>query len=172
MDDKKREKVRGAQIAKWIGKVLLSAVILLVLAVGGGVAYTWYMGQQDIENTAAVATPAEPPKSTVIEPRKPYPGMTVGASVSMLTSPVAPGANASITVKTVPTADCTITVEYNKVPSRDSGLKPKAADAFGIVSWSWTVDQAAPIGTWPAKVTCTYGEKSAVVIGDLIVAAQ
>jgi hypothetical protein len=88
----------------------------------------------------------------------------------MLTSPEAPGDNVSMSVKTVPTSTCTIRVEYNKIPSTDSGLVAKTADEFGIVSWTWTVGEDVPLGTWPAKVTCVYNGRSAVVQGDLQVA--
>jgi hypothetical protein len=137
--------------------------------VGGGVGYTWYMGQHDDGSTLGVATPVEATPAPVIKPSKPSPNAPVGASVQMLTTPVVPGENASITVKTTPMANCTIKVEYNKVASTDSGLIPKAADEFGIIGWSWTVEESVPLGTWPVTVTCTYNKKSAMVRGDLVV---
>jgi hypothetical protein len=89
------------------------------------------------------------------------------AALQALTSPVKAGQNSSVNVKTNATSTCTINVSYNNVASKDSGLTPKVADAYGNVSWSWTVDPTAPVGSWPVKVTCVYRGRSAVVIGNL-----
>lgn len=151
-----------------VRNVLVVIGILLVLVVGCGVAYVWYIGQQPV-NTAAEETPIETVQAPVIKPPQPAANAKVGAAVHMLTSPVAQGANASITVKTTPAAECTIKVVYDKTPSTDSGLIAKVADEYGMVSWSWTVEVSAPTGKWPAKVTCSSGEQSAVVQGDLVV---
>lgn len=148
---------------------MISVVALLLLAVGGGVAYTWYMGQ-DESDLSAIAAPVEAEPAPVITHLKPAANAKVGAAVQMLTSPVAPGSNASITVKTNPDAVCTITVIYDKTASKDSGLSTKTADEFGVLSWAWTVEASAPLGKWPVKVTCTYNKQSAVVQGDLVVA--
>lgn len=143
---------------------LIAIVVLAVLLVGAGVAYTWYTGKQEpVKKTEPVPVVARPLVNT---PTQPLPTAKVGASVQSLTSPVAPGDNVTIAVKTNPKANCKITVEYNKVPSKDSGLIPKNADEFGLVSWTWTADIAAPVGKWPAKVTCANAKNSAMVQGD------
>lgn len=161
-----------ARIAKFIRNTAISIGVLLVLIVGGGIAYTWYMGQSSPENTAAVAAPVEVKPTPVIKHVKPAANAKVGASVQMLTSPVTPGSNASITIKTNPESTCTITVVYDKVASKDSGLTSKVADEYGMVSWAWTVETSVPLGKWPVKVTCTHNKNSAVVQGDLQVAKQ
>lgn len=164
------EKVNKARILKRIRNVLLGIVVLTVLLVGGGVAYTWYMGQQPVENTAAVAQPvASPAPPPVITPTRPAPDAKVGASVQMITSPIAPGSNASITIKTNPEAVCTIKVVYDKIESKDSGLSPKTANEFGMAEWTWTVEPSVPAGKWPVKVTCANEKHSAMVQGDLVV---
>jgi hypothetical protein len=89
------------------------------------------------------------------------------AAVEVLTSPVAPGENAMISVKTNPTSTCKISVIYNNVPDTDSGLVPHKADSFGTVNWAWTVPKNTPLGSWPVTVTCQYYTKSAVVSQDL-----
>jgi hypothetical protein len=150
--------------------MVLSIVVLAVVFVGGGLGYTWYMGQQPVDTTAAIAEPVVTKPAPEIKPVKPSANAKESASVQMLTSPVAPGANASISVKTNPASKCTIKVEYNKILSTDSGLTAKTADEFGMVSWTWTVEETAPLGKWPVKVTCTYNKKSAFVQGDLKVA--
>lgn len=159
-----------SRITKFIRNTLISVGVLLVLVLGGGVAYTWYMGEYGETTSTAIAVPVEAAPPTGITPTKPTADAPVSASVQMLTSPIIPGSNASITVKTTAESECTITVEYNKVPSTDSGLKSQVADDFGMVSWAWTVEESVPLGKWPVIVTCAYNDKSAVVKGELVVA--
>ena len=162
--------IRQSRIVRSVRNAAISMLVLLVLAVGAGVAYTWYMGQSEVENTSVVAEPVEYEPAPVVKPRAPAQNAKVGASVQALTSPVQPGDNTSLTVKSTPSASCAISVIYDKMPSTDSGLKPQIADDFGIVSWAWTVEPSAPLGVWPMKVTCTYLKQSAVVQADLDVA--
>ena len=157
----------GARVAKFVRNTAVSIGVLLVLAVGGGVAYTWYMGQQPVDTTTAIAEPVDVAPRQEIKPPTMSPDAAVSASVQMLTSPIMPGDNASITVKTNPKAVCSIVVEYDDVASNDSGLSLKTADEFGNVSWSWTVEPEVPLGTWPVDVTCAHNEKSAMVRGDV-----
>jgi hypothetical protein len=77
-----------------------------------------------------------------------------------ITSPVAHGHVASISVKTVPGAVCAITVIYKSGPSRAKGLTQKAADNTGAVAWSWIVGTRTTPGTWPVFVTCSSGGKT------------
>src|SRR2546426_12089846 len=56
-----------------------------------------------------------------------------------LTSPVSPGNPASMTIKTVPSAKCQITVQYLSGPSKAKGLIPQTADSEGQVTWTWLV---------------------------------
>lgn len=158
-----------AKIIRTARNVLLSAVVLLVLLGSAGLTYTWFIGQnsdvsvEESLQTQAAATPA-------IGPPKPSPKAPASAAIQALTTPVTPGDNAMVTVKTLQTAKCVISVEYDDVASTDSGLTPKVADDWGIVSWTWTVDASAPYGEWPVEVTCTYNKKTAVVKGYLEVA--
>lgn len=166
--DGEKEAVKR-RLPKGVRNTLISAVVLLVLLVAGGVGYVWYMGQQPLATTAkAPAVESKAPQE--IKPTLPSADTQESASIQFLTSPVAPGDKASVSVKTVATSSCTITVTYNHVASTDPGLVPKTADDFGNVSWDWTVDANAPVGTWPVKVTCARAEKSVVVQGDLQVA--
>lgn len=157
-------------IPKAVRNALISAAVLLVVLVAGGVAYTYYEGQNTTENTAAIAVAAAPQPVQPIKPRKPAANAPESAAVEMMSSPVKPGEDASIAVKTNPGSKCTITVLYNKVPSTEPGLIPQVADEFGTVNWGWTISASAPIGTWPVKVTCTYNGRSGVVVDNLQVA--
>lgn len=159
-----------ARLPKTALYTVLSVIVLLVLFVGGGIAYVWYTGQS-ADVTAAVNTAPDVAKTqAVLTPTKPAANARASAAVEALNSPVAPGDNTTISVKTVPTSTCTIKVEYNNVPSTDSGLVTKTADEFGTVSWTWTVGADVPSGTWPVWVTCNYNGRTAVVRGDLVVA--
>lgn len=163
--------MKKSRTLKALRNITLSIVGLLIIVVGAGAAYTWYMGKNMPVGTIAAtdstkAIHAEP----VIKHVERAANAKIGASVQTLTSPVEPGANASITVKTSPGSTCTISVIYNNEASRDSGLGPRVADDFGVVVWSWTVEGSTPIGKWPVKVTCVLDDFSAVVQADLEVA--
>jgi hypothetical protein len=75
--------------------------------------------------------------------------------VVSVTSPISHGANATLTAKTTPGAQCTITVNYKSGPSTASGLGAKTADNLGNVSWTWKVGANTTPGTWQIVVTAT-----------------
>lgn len=147
----------------------ISVVILLLLVLGGsaGAAYVWYMGNAKPVVPAEIKTPTKPKIVQAAEAPKAKPVGPVGVSVQVLTSPVKPGSNASMTIRTRPDAACSIKVTYKDQLSTDGGLIPKTADEFGLVQWTWTVETGRPVGTWPVEVTCALGEKSGYVRGDL-----
>lgn len=155
------------KILKQVRNVAISIAALLVVVVSGGLAYAWYSGEQADKNLQGLDQPAAAAVQPKVEPVKISQTGTIGASVQMLTSPITPGSNASIIVRTNPLATCTVTAVYNKVPSKDSGLIPKKADDYGVVEWAWTVESSVPLGTWPVTVTCANEKNSAVVRGDL-----
>lgn len=75
--------------------------------------------------------------------------------IASVTSPIAPGGRATLTAKTLPGADCTITVYYKSGPSKAKGLNPQTADVNGDVSWSWTVGSNTTPGNWRIVVTAS-----------------
>lgn len=159
------------QAIRFIRNLAIGTVVLVVIAVGAGIGYTWYVGQQ--KPTALPVEEATPEAKPVTFDRpNTDPKAPESASVQSLTSPVTPGDNALIAIKTNPGSWCTIKAVYNDVPSKDSGLYGKAADEYGSVSWTWTVESSVPTGKWPVTVTCVRNDKSAVVVGDLVVANQ
>lgn len=147
-------------------KLMITCLILGVILVGAGMAYSWYNSKYG-GSEVAVATLKKPTPSR--QPTKPSQTGQIGASLQSISSPIAPGDNASITVHTNADANCTIAVVYNKVPAKDSGLAPKKADELGLVTWGWTVPATTPVGKWPVTVTCANLKKSGVVSGDLVV---
>lgn len=81
-------------------------------------------------------------------------------SVLKLTSPIKRGAVATLTVKTTPGANCTITVKYKSGPSHAAGLDPQAAQGDGTATWSWKVGTSTTPGTWSIIVTATANGKT------------
>src|ERR1700757_1377423 len=118
-------------VLRVIRNTFIAVFVLVGLLVGGAFAYTWYNSQSsETPKTTLAIKRSSPPKSL----RKPSPTSKVNASLLMLTSPIAPGDNASMSVRTNADANCTIKAEYNKVPAKDSGLVPKKADELGNVT--------------------------------------
>ena len=146
-----------------IRNAFIIAVTTALILVAAGFIYSWQVGKQ------TVVKPVETKQviKKVIEPVKQADNSPIGASVSIFTSPIKQGANASITVRTKPKAACSIRIEYDKQPSTDSGLMPKNADDFGVVNWTWTVEDSRPVGKWPVEILCALGDKSAYVKADL-----
>jgi hypothetical protein len=164
---RKRKKSR---IIRFLRNTLIGFVVLFVLVIIAGVVYTWYMGQHPAVTEKAVPVKTTKPKTT--GPAQLAPNAKEGVAIQSITSPVAPGDNASIYIHTNRDSKCTIGVEYNKIPSKDAGLTPKTADEYGLTSWSWTVESTGPVGKWPVTVTCEWNKKTAVVVGYLIVAKK
>ncbi len=141
------------------------ALVLLTISVIGGVTYTWYMGQQ---KTALISQAQSNRGSRAIfRPPKVASDAKIGVAVQMSASQTKPGENASITVRTNPEADCSISVKYNNMLAKDSGLAPKAADEFGVATWAWTVASNTPTGKWPVEVLCKNKVHSAVVSSEI-----
>jgi hypothetical protein len=149
-----------------IRNIAISVVVLSALFVVGGAAYVMLSGNNAKQDTAS-APKTDSNNFALPKPQAPNPKAPEGAAVESLLSPAKAGTNTSISVKTNPTSSCAISVTYNDVPAKDSGLITKTADAYGVVNWAWTVESSAPAGTWPVKVTCSLNKKSAVVIGNL-----
>ena len=157
-----RARVRRRRRARRVAAFLL---IMILLLGGIGAAYAWYTAQNAKVVVTETPTPVTRTIKKAVVPAKNVP---VGVSVTILTSPIKPGSNASITIKTKPLAACSIRIEYDKRPSTDSGLVPKQADEYGVVTWTWTVESTRPVGKWPIDVTCAEDEKSGYVRGELI----
>lgn len=147
-------------------KITATAVILLVVTAAAGVGYVWYIGQS--EDPAAIQKPAQATGGARISERPKIPNdAAIGASVQSITSPVIPGSNASVTVKTNPEATCAISVTYGGAKAVDSGLTEKLADEYGIVSWAWSLPANTPLGNWPVDITCKNVKNEAFVRNDL-----
>lgn len=130
-------------------------------------ACVWYFGQTD-----GMVIDEVLPESSVgktITPTKQAENVPVGVSVQSITSPIKQGDTVQITTRSNPGAVCNITVTLNKVKLADSNLVKKSVDEFGMASWSWPTSTFTPVGKWAVEVLCSRGEKSGMVIGELII---
>lgn len=153
---------------KFIRNIFIAVLIMIALFVSAGLIYTWYVGQTAPVNTVIAPTTTSTSSKTKIR-ATPSADAKIGAAVQSITSPVAPGENTSIIIKTSVGAWCTISVIYDDVASKDSGLIGKTADEFGVVTWTWTVGPSVPLGSWPVKVACVRNSHSIVAGTDLVV---
>ena len=103
---------------------------------------------------AATATATVEPAATAITATGTSTASTLPVSITSITSPVAHGASATLNVKTIPTAACSIDVEYASGKSTAAGLSDKTAAANGAVGWKWTVGARTTPGSWPVNITC------------------
>ena len=73
-------------------------------------------------------------------------------------------ANAAVTlvVVTSPGASCKVQLKDKggKLSLADGLKKKQTADAFGTVSWTWTVEAKPTKGNATVTVTCTLGKQS------------
>lgn len=153
-------------ISKTIHRTFLSVVTLVILCIVSGVIYVYFT---DSDEKLIITPPQASNVDSSSFPAATPPGANSpeGAAIASVTSPVNAGSNASIYVITNAGSTCTIAVSYNGVLSDDSGLIAKTSNAYGSVSWTWTVGSTVPIGNWPIKVVCTYHGRSAVVTSSL-----
>lgn len=148
----------------------VSAGISLVVLVAAGAAYIYFTGgnterQVQVPKPDVVAnSPVKPPKES--------PDAPASAVIEEISSPVKPGAEASVSVQTNVKAKCSIQVAYaesgvTKLYSDAAGLEPKIADDFGSVSWSWKTKGLTNLNKRTVVITCSYHKKTAVVQGEV-----
>jgi len=139
----------------------ISTAVLLVLCLTGGVAYIWFGDHQSQAVTAL--PPAAAAEAAPIKPQ--VPAKTTPESVALLsfTNPVKRGENTTLAIQTLAASSCSISVTYGKIPDQQPGLQTATADAFGSLSWSWTILPNAPLGDWPVKIICSLNGKTAVL---------
>lgn len=158
---------RLSPVIRIVRNVFVVTFILGGVLIGGATAFTWYNSANGEQPKIAAVTPRVPVKTKA--PVKHSQTARISASIQMLTSPVSPGENATISVRTNPDVDCVIKVEYGNVAAIDSGLLPKKSDEYGMVTWGWSVPASAPTGKWPVTVLCSYLKNSGQVVGDLVI---
>ena len=128
-------------------KVRLVAAMVVALVVGAC---------SNAPGVPVAATLGPTPTPTAVPTPTPVP---LDVTKNSMSSPVAHGDKATLTISTAAGADCKIVVEYGSGPSQAAGLGEKTADASGGVSWSWTVGQTTKPGRYPITVTCFKAER-------------
>lgn len=151
-----------------IRNIIIATVLLLILVIGVGAAYTWYTGSRAIDDTQAVEA-AQTNQYPTLAPTKPADDASVGVASHLFTTPVKPGGEVSVSIRTLQSATCKIILKYDKTAVSNPGLIDKVADEYGIVSWKWTMPANAQQGKWPVEITCLRNTKSGYLSKDLIV---
>ena len=164
-----RIKKSKSPVLKSVRKFFISIFVMVLLVGAVGAGYIWYMGRNDDGRFDSMQA-GETVKAPTIQASKVDENARVGVSLQIISSPVLPGSEASISVRTNREAKCVIKVVYDKIVSTDANLTEKTANEFGGVDWTWTVDSNAPIGKWPVTVTCKKGTHDGVYVADLVVA--
>ncbi len=134
-------------------KLSLSVLSLIVIIFLAGFIYI-YLGDSGGLGSALPTAYNQSQYKPLPKPAAPSASSPVGTSVEALDTPVARGSSTSLIISTKAYAYCNITVKYNNVISHDPALGTKQADAYGTLTWTWTVPANAPIGNWPISVTC------------------
>lgn len=154
---------------KLFHKIALAVLTLLVVAFLIGFIYVYNSdGSTNLKARSSQASAVDT-SSPIKPPPKPGPNAQVGVAEEAFDSPAAPGATTSIIINTTAGANCSITVTLNGVKDNAASLKPQVADAFGNVTWSWTIPSNTPFGSYPVSVKCAYGKNWAVFNDFLIV---
>jgi hypothetical protein len=163
------------RFTRTLAKTIIGSAVLLILFGGGGFAYTYYMDKHsNVSTLKSTVNAAAQQNDQAVTPHVASPKTPEGVAVNLLTSPIARGQTAMMTIQTLEFSKCTITVTYtNGVIAHDPNLMQKTADAFGTVSWNWTISPTAPIGNGMAQVYCTStSKKTAMVDGTVQVTAH
>lgn len=173
---KNRARSRQSKRERWLKTLRTLTVIFVIIAVvvGGIYFLIAWLNKPKVAGTTPTATETQQIPS-ILTPHKPPRDMAIGSSIQTLTSPVAPGGNVSLTLRTTESAICAIKVirlddqmrEVGRVT--DGGLADKKADDFGVVTWTWTMPSDAAIATWHADILCTRDTKTTRSVGDIVV---
>ena len=153
-------------VIRFVRNLLLGFIILAILSFVVGAVYVWYIGRNDDGRFDSMQM-GETIKAPTIEPAKIDENARVGVALQMINSPVTPGSETSISVRTNREATCTIKVLYNEVESKNPDLVEKTANEFGGVDWDWRVENSAPIGKWPVTVSCKKNKQWGVYTAEL-----
>ncbi len=154
-------------IPKVVRNIALSAIVLLILAIAAGIAYTLISDQRSSAPKVSSKTTSLD-TVTPIKPVLPAANDSEGVAIESLSTPVSIGSPATIAALTNAGSICTISLLINNIP-KALGLAPVTADQFGGISWSWTVSSSTPVGVWPVKISCQFHTQTGVVEGDMTV---
>ena len=134
-----------------------------VIVTGDGGGYSVQTAKQGRAQAPPTQSTAQPTTGVQNTSQPTQSGGSTGQlaiSVVSLTSPIKPGATASLTIQTLPGAACSIQVHYKSGPSGAAGLGAKTADGSGNVTWSWKVGSSTAKGSWSIVVTSSLNGQS------------
>lgn len=172
---KNRAKLHESKKTRAIRRIrnLLIVCSILALVIGGiFVVVLWLMKPQAVKGPVETKTAQD--AAPDLSSKKFAPDVPIGSAIQALTTPIAPGSNANVTIRTTEGAVCSIKVvhldPYQKELARvnDSGLVDKTADDFGMVTWTWTMPANAAIATWKADMLCKRDSKSTHSVGEIV----
>lgn len=164
---------KQSRLIRFVRNLTVGVVILTVIIGGVYVVLLWLNKPKVASTPAPDATNKDNP--SFMTPHKPPKDVAIGSSIQSISSPVSPGDNASLTLRTTESAVCTIKVVRLDAEMRevqrvaDSGLGDKTADEFGIVTWTWTMPANAAIAKWQADISCMRDSKGTRSIGEIVV---
>jgi hypothetical protein len=149
-----------AQIATYPPDVKYQELFLKLQAEAREAKRGLWAGTQVVPVSPSTA-PSPPQPPPLQAPPSVAPLAALSLQIVSVTSPVRPGAHATLVAKTAPGAECAITVYYKSGPSTAQGLYAKTADSSGNVSWTWMVGTRTTPGSWRIVVIASLGGQTA-----------
>lgn len=150
---------------KPVRKIIVSIIILLVLILMAGTVYVYLVDRNNKPKT--VKTSANQQIQALPTPVAPASNVPEGVAVEAVSSPVAIGSDASISVLTNAGSTCDIVFSSNGAQTKNPALTPATANAYGSVNWTWTITDSEPIGNLSFTITCYYHSRSGVGTGNI-----
>jgi hypothetical protein len=161
---------RSRQFWRAFTKIILWALGITIVLIIAVFIYAWYISQHSGGNVA-VKSIIKPVKKLPSTPKY-NPNASVGVATQYISTPIAPGSNATMTIHTNADVNCSITVKYDKVAATDSGLMPKKADDYGFAQWTWTVPATTPeTNNGSVDVWCSDPKSTGHVLEPLVIHA-
>jgi competence protein ComEC len=108
----------------------------------------------DIHGTVVVTTDGQ---TFQVETKRRETVEALSLQILSVTSPVAPGGDASVRIKTIPGANAQIRVHTKSGVSQAKGLEDSPADKDGYVVWNWKVGSSTAEGTWRIEISASLG---------------
>jgi len=153
----------GSDMIRTIRNTLFAILMLLVLIISGATVYVLFINRPNLEPGSTANAKYSTP--SVLTPRQPNPNAPEGVAVESLPVAVRAGDNVSLIIQTNPTSTCKATTTGAGATTQAVALADKIADSYGMATWSWHVDPAAPLGNRTVDVTCLYHGRSGYVQG-------
>jgi SH3-like domain-containing protein len=143
--------------AQRVRLIVEGTVVELIGGEQQGDGYTW-RNVRDVDGSAGYVI------ADYLQPIQGPPGATPvlpppSIQVEDITSPVARGGEATLTIITRPGVRCELRVLlFGPATLPREGLETKTADGDGVCSWTWTVPEDVVPGTWRYRISAGEGE--------------